>query len=433
MIRRTVRAAIAATAGTAMLTTGLVACGTVEQLSAADRVSKAFEKLGDGKSFKARLSVEATPDQLIAFGDAVDDPIERKDAEALSDLALTVAMSADKPLKDVESFKKGKAPGAGSLADYQDVDLVYSLGSKSGSQTYAEVRLVDAKLYLKVDLKGLARVTGEDPAQFSALSDELPAEAKALKDVFDGKWVSVDGKLLDKTLQEKAGEGAPGAPSAQPTLDQKAADNLVNTVKGVLTKNLTFEDKGKHDGADHIVVSAPARALVDGMLKGIAPIAKDIPQLSPLPTEVPADVPDRKLSVDLYLKKGAVSSLTFDAAQFAEKAGPDVRFPLTLGFSADATPVQAPSGATVVTEGDLDTIGELMAPAYDPDFDPDLDPGFDPGLDPELDLGGEPKPAPPLTEAQLKELEAAGMGRDEAKVMNSIGATFEELKAIAGS
>ncbi|GAA0680970.1 hypothetical protein GCM10010193_38350 [Kitasatospora atroaurantiaca] len=384
-----------------VLAGGLAACGTVQQLSAADKVSKAFGKLGDGKTFKVELSVEATADQLVSFGKATGDPIERPAAEALAGLSLAVSVSADRPLKEFGAVKKGELD---KLADDKSLALEYVLAGKDG-KVYADMRQVDAKTYLKIDAEGIAKLAGEDPSEVRAMADEMPAELKVFKDALAGKWLTFDPKLLQEL--NKAPKGKSSTPSATPSVDPKVAEDLMNSVKDVFSRNLTFDDKGTKDGLDHVVVSAPARGLVNDLLKAFKPLSKDVPSFGKLPTAAPTDVPDTKIGVDVYLKDGALSSVTFDLAQLDEKAGPGVHLPVKAAFSKDAAAPQAPTGATEIKTSDIESIMTSFAKG--------------PG-------GNGVTPAEPLTDAQIKELARSGMSEAQIKMMNAGGLGYQDIK-----
>jgi len=397
-IRRT---ALATATCTVVLAGGLAACGTVQQLSAADKVSKAFGKLGDGKTFKVELSVEATADQLVGFGKATGDPIERPAAEALAGLNLALSVSADKPLKEFGAVKKGEFD---KLTDDKSLDFEYVLAGKNG-KVYADLRQVDAKTYLKIDAEGIAKLAGQDPSEVRAMADEMPAELKVFKDALTGKWLTFDPKLLQEL--SKAPKGKSSTPSATPSVDPKVAEDLVNSVKGVFSRNLTFDDKGTKDGLDHIVVSAPVRGLVNDLLKAFKPLSKEVPSFGKLPTAAPTDIPDTKVGVDVYLKDGALSSVTFDLAQLDEKAGPGVHLPVKAAFSKDAAAPQAPADATEIKASDIENIMASFAKGAD---------------------GSGVTPAEPLTDAQIKELAKSGMSEGQIKMMNAGGLSYQDIK-----
>ncbi|MEU3565371.1 hypothetical protein [Kitasatospora sp. NPDC006786] len=414
-----------------VLATGLTACGTVEQLSAAQKVSKAFDKVRDGKSAGFTLSIDATPEQVAAFANSGEhkgngligsargrkEDMDEKTAKAISGLSVTVAVSADKPLKDIEAFKNaGQAGKNADLTLDKSVRVSYLLADRSGT-ALLEYRQVDATGYLHADAKGLMKLVGEDPSTVDELRKDLPEEMKPVGDVLAGKWVSFDLQALAD--QAKEADAKKAAPSAAPSVDPELGNQLLNSIKDVLGRTVTYEDKGKKDGTEHLWVSAPARQLVDEMYKAVKPLSAKFPkQLGDFPDKAPSDVPDRKIGVDLYLKNGAFSSATFDLAQLADKVEPGVNFPVKLAFSQAAPNVQAPADAVKVTNEQLmDAVLGLAAG------------GDEEGLDPE-DFGDLPL-APPLTDAQLKELAGLGVSEAEARELNDAGLSFGSIKQLA--
>ncbi|MFB8237971.1 hypothetical protein ACFC58_15620 [Kitasatospora purpeofusca] len=404
MIRRSARTALATAACGAVLAGGLAACGTVQQLNAADKVSKAFETFGSGKSFSAKLSVDATPAQIEAFGAATGEEIDKDSAAALAAVSLSVAFSADKPLKDIQPTK-GSGNGAATAAD-PSVSASYTLTGKGGAPLL-ELRQVGGKAYARGDLAGFAKLVGENAAEVEGLAEGLPA---ALGNALKGQWVSFDAKALEST---GGTGGAGGAATPAPTLDPKAAENLNASLKGILTRDLSFEDKGKQDGKERITVTAPARKLADDLLKAVEPLAKDIPNLAELPKSAPSKVPDRPLALDLYLDGGALSAVTFDLAQLEEKAGPGTPLPLRISFGHDTPAVQAPAGATELATEDINGLfGELAAAGGG--------------------AGGADGPAAPLTDAQIKELTRDGaMNEEQVRLYNSLGLGYQDIKDLA--
>ncbi|WP_404868899.1 hypothetical protein ACI1MP_16155 [Kitasatospora griseola] len=421
-LRRSVRAGTAVTAGAVLLAAGVTACGTVKQLTAGEKLSGAFEKLGDAKSVGFQLSVDATADQIVAFGKAVDDPIEQKDADVLSDLTLNVSMSADKPLKDTEAFKSGNSLGAVNDYDLKGVALAYSLGTKKSGKTFADIRLVGGKMYLKVDARGIAQLMGEDTKGVDEFAGSLPAEAGAFKDAVDGKWVSVDlkkAKELGEQQKKSADTGNGPALGAVPSFDPAELERFGKSVKDVVSKNISVEEKGKSGDADVIQVSAPARPLVEGLVKAFEKLAtgatggSGISAFPPVPSDDFSKVPDRKLAADVLIKGGKAQAVTFDLMQLADKPDPAAHLPLRLGFAVDAPTVSAPAGAAELDLGKLQEIAMKMATADD------------------TSAAGADGPVAPLTEAQYAELAAAGVDREKATNLNAAGLSFQEIKDFA--
>ncbi|MGV9270510.1 hypothetical protein ACWDRR_38385 [Kitasatospora sp. NPDC003701] len=415
VIRRAARSALPVAVSASVLAAGLTACGTVEQLTAAQKVSKAFGKLGDSKAAGLTISLDASPEQIVAFGNATGDKVEQKTAEALSGLSVSVAVAADKPLKDLDTFKNAQGAGKEATPD-KSLRVSYLLADKKGT-ALLEYRQVDAKAYLRADAKGLVKLVGEDPAEVDSVSKDLPAELNPVKDVLAGKWVSFDLQELADQAKKPDAATSP-APSGRPTLDPDTAKQLTASLKDVFSRTVTFDDKGKKDGAEHLLVSAPARQLTDELLKALKPLSAKLPeQFEKLPTKAPADLPDTKIGVDLYLKGGKFSSATFDLAQLEPKAGPGNPFPVKLAFNESAPTVQAPADAVRITDKDIRNAVLALASA---------------GAGEDEDAPGEPlAPGKPLTDAQVKELTGLGIPEEQVRLFNGLGMDFEEIKSFA--
>ncbi|WP_395292459.1 hypothetical protein ACF9IK_01855 [Kitasatospora hibisci] len=400
-----------------VLAAGLSACGTVEQLSAAQKVSKAFDKLAGSTSAGVTVSVEASPEQIVAYGKATGDEIEQRSAEAVSGLSISVAMASDKPLKESSAFKDASgAGGPGSAAPDKSLRVSYVLADRKGT-ALLEYRQVDAKAYLRADAKGLVKLVGEDPAQVDEADRELPEELGAIRDVLAGKWVALDLQELADSAKKSDRAKSP-APTGRPTLDPDSAKQLTQSLKDVFSRTVTFEDKGKKDGAEHVLISAPARKLIDGVLGAVKPLSAKFPgQFGRLPAAAPADVPDKAIGVDLYLKDGRFDSATFDLAQLEPEAGPGAAFPVKLTFEQSAPVAQAPADAVTVSEQDLQNTVLALAGAADEDDSPGL--------------GSRPGPGKPLTEAQVKELTGLGMTESQIEIFNELGMDYEEIKGLA--
>ncbi|MFD0351337.1 hypothetical protein ACFQ0M_45465 [Kitasatospora aburaviensis] len=198
-----------------VLAAGLTACGTVEQLSAAQKVSKALDRLGASTSAGLTVSVEASPEQIVAYGKATGDEIEQRSAEAVSGLSISVAMASDKPLKESSAFKDASGAGGpvGAAPD-RSLRVSYVLADRKGT-ALLEYRQVDAKAYLRADAKGLVKLVGEDPAQVDEVGRELPDELGAVRDVLAGKWIALDLQELADSAKKSDRAKSP-APTGRP-------------------------------------------------------------------------------------------------------------------------------------------------------------------------------------------------------------------------
>ncbi|MFE1318839.1 hypothetical protein [Kitasatospora phosalacinea] len=415
------------TAGAALLGGGLVACSTVEQLNAGEKLQNAFDKLGDARTIKIDLSLDASPADLVAFGEAVDEPIEKQAADLLSDLSISVSVSYDKPLKDLKGFDSGCGAAGEAGGGTEGAAIGYALNSKKDGKTYADVRVVGDKAYLKADVRGIAELAGEDPGEIDRALEEMPAEAAPLKELFDGKWVSVgldDFKELSGQMTG-AGPGA-GVNEDEPALDPSVLQHFCDSVKGALADNVTLKDLGKTGDADVIRVSAPIRPLVKSLYDSFSTVAEDLPGYSDgvLPGDGALDgVPNRNFHADVELKDGQARAVTFDLAQFADQEGWTAHLPLRIGISGGGDGVTAPTGATDLG---LDKLQEMFAAmdeasGYEDDTAYPGDEDFGSGFD---------TPALPLTESEYAQLEDLGIDRETAEELNQGGLGFLQIKAL---
>ncbi|MFD8088357.1 hypothetical protein ACFV4F_42540 [Kitasatospora sp. NPDC059722] len=307
-------------------------------------------------------------------------------------------VAADKPLKELDSFKPGQSPDAQrDLTVDKSVRLSYMLSDRKGT-ALLEYRQVDAKAYLRADAKGLVKLAGQDPSQVDAVGKDLPAEPAPVRDVLAGKWITFDLQAAADEAKKSDGTKAV-SPSAKPSLDPETAKQLTNSVKDVLTRTVTFEDKGEKDGTEHVWISAPGRRLADELLKAVRPLAAKLPEkFGKLPDAVPAGVRETAVGADLYLKDGKPASVTFDLAQLEKKAGPGVNFPVKLAFSQSTPTVEAPAGTVALTGDDLQRVVPNLTRAD----------GLGTGRGGSAGPGAAPAPGKPLTGAQSEERSASG-------------------------
>lgn len=321
---------------------------------------------------------------------------------------MAISVSADKPLKDLDAFK---AAGSSDKALTTDPSLNVSyLVAGKGGKTLLEFRQIGAKSYFQADAAGIATLAGQDATKVTEMADQLPPSFKVVKDALAGKWIGVDLNTL-QDFGKSAAKGTGGAlPSAPASLDPKVAQSFVASLKDAFSRDVTFEDKGKQDGAEHLVVSAPARRLADDLLNSLKSVAKDVPGLDKLPSSAPSSVPDRNLGVDVLVKDGALSSLGFDLAQLNSKADAGTHLPLKLTFGKDVPALQAPTGATEVTKADLDGLVSAMAGARG--------------------HAGTGATHTTLTNAQVKDLLAAGMTQADIKSATDAGMSYDQIKSV---
>jgi hypothetical protein len=342
----------AAAAGcVAFIATAAVSCGTAANLTAGAKVQQAFVRLGEQKAMTVTVGFDGTEAQIWSAMKGEDD-FTRDNAKMLADLDVSLSVSSDQVLRKAKD---------GSVA------VTVSAG---GDSSLLEVRSLNGKkLYVKADLKQLMTLGASagdaeskaDLKEFQSMldrADKLPSSYKSVKNLLGGKWVSIDPDSFEELAKEFGGSGSGAGTDALDTRTQQA---IVRAVAKAIGSNATFKDTGSKNGADHITVTVPAAKTADALAKALKPYKDDLPDgfdLSDL-----KDVPKKNITLDVALKDGALSGITVDVAQFDKKVKGEL--PLTIGFGADAKPVRAPAGATVLNPQDI--MGAMMALMTDAD------------------------------------------------------------------
>jgi hypothetical protein len=352
------RKGLAAAGVVALISVGASACGS-DTTTPQGKVSNAFEKLGKQNTLTLALAFDGSTDEIYNALKGEDD-FTRDNAKLLSSLHLSLSVSSQKSfsLLGTSGGKSGK-----------DSAVAFSLSSDdSGKDGLAEIRYVDQKAYLRVDLKGLEKLSPSGKStqldQFLAQTDQLPSSLASVKAGLQGQWVSIDPKAFQQFANSLGGgtnsSGSSGSSDSSasplsgltggPKLDPATEKRVVDALKKALSTNVTYKDLGSRDGADHIQVTAPARQLAGAVRDALTPVLKDIPGYDASSLD-PAKVPAKNLSVDVAVKGGTLSAITFDVAQLDDQA--QGKLPLTLSLTGSADSISAPKDAQVLNPQDL--------------------------------------------------------------------------------
>jgi hypothetical protein len=358
------RKTLAAAGVVALITAGSAACGT-DKTTPQGKVSNAFENFGKQNTVTVGLGFDGSADQIYAALKGEDD-FTQADAKLLASLNLSLGVTSKKSFSLLGKTQSTRG-GAVSFA---------LTSEESGGKSLAEIRVVDQKLYLRADIKSLEKLDTSSSAssdtaqldQFLNQADQLPSSLDSVKSALKGDWISIDPKAFAAFAKSMAGgsadsgsgsssgdstettsplDGIPGMPK----MDAATVKKLVAALKASLATNVTYKDLGSHDGADHIQVSAPARQLAKAIGDNLAPVLKDVPGFDAKSLQDTSGVPNKTLSVDVALKGGDISAITFDIAQLDDQA--KGKLPLTLTLDGSAKPVTAPAGAKVVNPQDI--------------------------------------------------------------------------------
>ncbi len=327
-----IRKTLTATAVVTAVLAGSAACGTVENLSAGQKLDQAFDKLGEERSLSFELDLDTDVASLKALDAEMAEPGEEMTeevAELLSDARISVSVQSKKPLE-----KSGEK-------DFSAMAMKFS----GPEGDLFEYRLVGDWTYLRVDAEALGRMSGSPMPS----ADELPDSAGAFKKLLAGEWLKVSTKELEETGEQMSGaEGAgAGEPSAEPTLDAKTQKKLMKALRQVVAQEVDFKTSGGSDGIEHIKATAPFRTLMTELFDELRLVQKELPAGAELPTAKDfADAPNKKVTADFTLKNGELTEVSLDLAELAETAKVK-KFALVLRVGKGEK-AAAPAGATEV-------------------------------------------------------------------------------------
>ncbi|MFF4158101.1 hypothetical protein [Streptomyces sp. NPDC001678] len=343
---------LAAAGCVALVAAASVACDPTDKLSPEAKVERAFDKLGGQQAVSADFGFDAGADKLYEAMKGEDD-FQRSDAETLANLKLSFAISNDKPLKDV---KPGDKNGA----------VTFKLAKKDSDKPLVEFRGVSQKLYLRGDLKALAEFGEKSEKSKSAKgakgkqaldellkkADQLPPSLDAVKGAVKGDWVSLDTKSFEEFGKSFGKDkGASGNGSLSDSLDPATQKQALEAMRKALMENAKFADADSKGGADHVKVTANAKTVGKKVVEGLKPLkdklgSKRFDKLSKW-----EDAPDKDVTVDVAIKDGMLSGLSFDAAKLDKDAKGEL--PVTIGFKGGSEKVEAPAGAKELKPQDL--------------------------------------------------------------------------------
>ncbi|MBM7172768.1 hypothetical protein JQK87_31145 [Streptomyces sp. G44] len=309
----------------------------MEQLSAGQKLDRAFEKLDEEKSLSFEFSLDTDAASLKALDDpsAPESGEEMPDevAQLLRDARISVTVQSKKPFG--ESGEK-------------DFDRMAMKVSGPDGQL-VEYRVIGGHTYFRTDVDTLGKAMGTPVPKAS----DLPPEAGALKKVLEGEWVKIDTKEMERLAAENGEE--PGAePSPEPTLDAVTQKKLMKAVRGVVAREVELKSAGGEDGTERVTATAPFRTLVTELVDELRPLAKKLPPGAELPTDKDLkDVPDAKVRADITLKNGELKEVRLDLAKLAENSRVK-KLGLVVRMTGGSRPT-VPAGAT-----ELD-VEQLMA------------------------------------------------------------------------
>ncbi|AVH61228.1 hypothetical protein C4B68_16415 [Streptomyces dengpaensis] len=322
-IRKTVTAAGCA----AVVLATAAACGTVQNLTAGQKVDHAVDRLGEQKSLSFQLDLDADSDAIteLAGDSGSDDALPPEFAKFISGLRVDVSVKSKK-----------------ALSDSGEKDLIGTSVKIAGADgVLVEYRVVGDFTYYRADMKAVGEAMGFP----MPTPEEIPDSEKEFRKVLEGEWVKVDTSELAEATQMSE-ESAKGSDSAD-EIDAKTQQKIIKAVRGVIAHEVTFSAKGSSDGTEHVVAKGNFRDLIRGVFDKLRPLEGDLPPGTDLPSDKDLkEAPNKNVAVDFTLKNGDLTQVKIDLAVLAEdpKAA---KLPLVLKFSK-AGDVSAPAGATEI-------------------------------------------------------------------------------------
>ena len=324
--RKIVTIAVSVTCGL-----GLAACGqqAAVHLTAAQSVRSAFTSAFDSPTTQITVTAQGLSGQA-----------------ALADNSVSVVLTTSQE-------------GGSTSIDSQAVDL-----SINYQTAYlVDLRSVQGSEYFRVNLKYLEGIAGPT-TMASALKtvDELAQRPgfAFLHDVLLGNWVGVS----TSTLAALGHQLSPQLPSAYSSISSisglQNASGISSSVVSSWVQSVRTLLSVHQVKTGEYSLSLPVRSFAKSILNSLAaPLAKyssepflSPSQLSKTMGEIPADL---SLHANVWVSGGSVSKLQILI--------PNSTGSIVIAISHPAAPVQVPTDATILTEGDLTTIfGTLSGP-----------------------------------------------------------------------
>lgn len=324
MSRTTTR--LAAAAGLAAILTA-AGCGggsSGTDSSPKGELVSGVNALSDADALTTTLRLDTTSAKLQALAKHGGDSLSKQAADAITSARVVI-----------ETKGSGK-------------DKTFALRGVEGNDTLVDLRVVDDTLYLQADLQAVFALAHKQNilANLKAEVAHLPAFVKGF---VNGDWVSLNGTALSAIAGQFGAGTASAAPSAGP--------KLLADLRDIVNRDVTVTRQGSDARGDHLLLSGDTRTLANDVREALA---RSVPGGSALAGKVDGkNLPSRRITVDAWVKDGALSVLSLDLAQFADKgevpAG--TTLPITLTFQRSGGDISAPDGATPV---DLTQLGTLL-------------------------------------------------------------------------
>ncbi|TAK69690.1 MAG: hypothetical protein EPO13_07500 [Actinomycetota bacterium] len=320
---------------------GFVGCAQVNAKAATD-AALANLQAATAATFTIRL--DDPNDNLVSHAREAD----RRSTAALADSTVTVTVTAP------AGSTLGQAAGPASAGTDPSRTVGVSFAYAYRGTTLVQLRLVAGVLYAKLDLPGLAAMTGtpgSKPWRKGVDSDPIfgAALGSVLTKLEAGKWLSLDLDTYQQVTDALSKSGLPGQPTpSQP--DPAQISGWLQTVAEGVSANLTSIPRV--DGATtYVDVKVNARAAAAAIVDRLA--GANVPGLDA------AAVPSAKADVAKIADGTVDGTLTITDGHLTRIAV-DLHSLALLGDDRDA--VAATDGVRLLVDVD-DSAAAVSAPA----------------------------------------------------------------------
>ncbi|MCH8612714.1 hypothetical protein [Arsenicicoccus dermatophilus] len=317
------------------------------------RYKAAVDKTADTTKQRVTMRFDTSPENLVKM---VGDLATSKNDKPL-DPKVAKLIASSRIVADTQST------GA-SLKDEKDPAKIRTRMSWKTDSDLVNLAMAAQSVFVKVDLAKIADQTGAFTMKdITASASSMPGW---MQDVIAGKWVGVDKATMDKLAKSAPGAAAAGGPT---DLSAQQRQQLTDAMNKNIDTNAAFSGEG-----DDIAITLKAKPFVNTFLADVQRImpqqfpAKNMTEMKDMATKIKAD---STLAMTATLADGKIKSTKFDLGQvmglidestvpakdrakFTELKAKNLSLPMVLEYSDLDGDVEAPAGARMITQADID-------------------------------------------------------------------------------
>lgn len=211
-----------------------------------------------------------------------------------------------------------------------------------------ELRMVDQVLYARADVHGLVELFDADPAAVSQwVAGAGGTGFGFLGEAVAGRWLAVDFAPLEQMAGGLAGSGS--------TSGAEGFSEFLQVISDTFGSDVDVKRLGEEDAGEHYRLTVPVRRVYERLVPVLSSLVPFPGGATPPPA---AEIPDRSVSLDLWISDDQVRRAELDLGQFGEErlAG---RVALRVDIAGLDGAIEAPADAVPVDVMQL--LGQLMA------------------------------------------------------------------------